>query len=218
MRPLLSLDSSSTESDVFYVERPSEESGPARNDSPAVLNSTQLSEAMARETITISSVASLEPQIVTIDSDANEPTILHGFGNQHPTVPPSLNDLNLPPNPFNVLATMAVIRADQEYGLQSQEPSITSPISTPRMTVSTIEGWETTHTTTDDATLYSDDEARRVFWDISSGEPFDSNEPRHVSIASIPSSTSPRPRRQKGKQSWDVSSQKTGVSQHICEA
>ena len=65
-------------------------------------------------TITISFVASPEPQIVTIDSDSNEPTIPYGFGSQHPIVPPSLNDLNLLPKPFNVLATMAVIQADEE--------------------------------------------------------------------------------------------------------
>ena len=100
---------------------------------------------MARETITISSVASPEPRIVTIDSDANEPTIPHGFGSQHPIVPPSLNDLNLPQNPFSVLATMVAIQADEKYSRQSQEPSISSPILTPPMNVSTIEGWETTH-------------------------------------------------------------------------
>ena len=31
----------------------------------------------------------------------------YGFGRQLPIIPPSLNDLNLPPNPFNILATMA---------------------------------------------------------------------------------------------------------------
>ena len=65
----------------------------------------------------------------------------YGFGNQQPIVPPSLNDLNLPPNPFNVLATIAVIRVDDEYSPQSPEPTIPSPISTPPMNVSTIEGW-----------------------------------------------------------------------------
>ena len=115
MNPLLSLDSSFTEPDDFHVERSSEEGSSARNKTPVVLNSTELSGAMARETTTISSVTSPEPQIVTIASGSNEPTIPHGFGSQHPIVPPSLNDLNLPPNPVNVLATMAVIRADEEY-------------------------------------------------------------------------------------------------------
>ena len=160
MNTLLSLESSSTESDVSYVKRSSEESNLDRNHTPAALTSTQLSGAMARETITISSVASLEPQIVTIDSDYNEPTTPYGFGSQHPIVPPSVSELNLPPNPFNVLATMGAIRADEECSLQSPKPSIASPISTSPMNVNTIEGWEITHTTTDDATFYTDDEPK----------------------------------------------------------
>ena len=74
MSPLLFLDSSCTESDVFYVERSSEDVSPAPNNTPAVLNSTQLSGALASETITISSFNSLEQQIVKMDSDSNEPT------------------------------------------------------------------------------------------------------------------------------------------------
>ena len=160
-----------------------------------------------------------EPQIVTIDSDSNEPTIPYGMGNQHPIVPPSLNHLKLPPNPFNVLATMAVIRPDEEYNPQSPEPSIPSPIFTPPMNLSTIEGWETTHTTTDDNTFYSEDEPRRVYWDSSSSETFDSKEPRQVSSASSRSSTPPPTRRQKRKLSMGRSSpQKGGVSQHTFEA
>ena len=80
MNSLLSLDSSCTESDVFYVEHSSQEDSPACNNTPAVLNSTQLSGAMARETNIISSVACLEPHIVTKDSDSKEPTIPYGFG------------------------------------------------------------------------------------------------------------------------------------------
>ena len=132
MNPLPSLDPSSTESNVLHVERSSEEGSPARNNTPAVLNSTQLSGAKARETITISSVASLEPQLVTIDSDSNEPTFPYGFGSQHPFVPPRPNDLNLPPNPFNVLATMAMIRSDKEYSRQSPGPSIRLQFRRPR--------------------------------------------------------------------------------------
>ena len=180
------------------------------SNNPAVLNSTQLSGAMAWETLTISSVASLELQIVTIDWDANEHTIPHRFGSQHPIVPPSLNDLNLPPNLFIVLATMAVIRADDEYSPQSPEPSIPSPVSTPPMNMSTLEGWETTHTLTDDATFSSEDEPRLVYWDISSNENFDSNEPRHVSTASSPSSKPPPPRGQKRKLSMRMSFSKKG--------
>ena len=151
---------------------------------------------MERETITITSVASPEPRNVAIDSESNEPTMPYGFGSQHPIVPLSLNDLNLPPNSFKVLATIAVVRADEQYGPQSPEPSIPSPISTPPMNVSAIEGWDTTHTTTDDATFYTDDKPRRVYWDTSSSDTFDSNEPRNVSVAPSPSFTPPTPRRQ----------------------
>ena len=214
-----SLDSSSAESDVFNVERSSEKASFIRNNTPAIFSSTELSGALEREIITISSVASSEPRIVTLDSDSNNPTIPYGLGSQQPIVPPSLNDLNLPRNPLNVLATMAVIPADNAYSPQSPEPSIPSPISTPPMNVSTIEGWDTTYTTTDDATFYTDDEPRKVYWDISSSETFDSNEPRNVFVASSPSSTPPPPRRQKRNLSMGMSFlQKGGVSQHTCEA
>ena len=159
----ISLDSSSTESDVFYVEQSSEEGNPIRNNTPAILNSREISGAIEREVITISSVASPEPRILTLDSDSNDPTIPYGFGSQQPIVPPSLNDLNLPPNPFNMLATMAVVRVDDAYSPHSPEPCIPSPISTPPMNVSTIEGGDTTNTTTDDATFNTDDEPRRVY-------------------------------------------------------
>ena len=119
----LSSNSSSTESDVFYVEQSSVEGSPIRNNTPAILNSTEISGAMEREVITISSVASPEPRIVTLDSDSNDPTIPYGFGNRQPIVPPSLKDLNLPRNPFNVLATMAVIRGNDAISPQSPEPS-----------------------------------------------------------------------------------------------
>ena len=195
----ISLNSSSTESDVFYVEQSSGEGNPIRSITPAILNSTEISGAMQREAITFFSVASPEPRIVTLDSDSNDPTIPYGFGSQYSIVSPSLTDLNLPPNSFIVLATIAVIRADDECSRQSPEPSIPSPISTPPMNVSTIEGWDKTHTTTDVATFYTDDEPRRVYWDISSSDTFDSNEPRNVSVAWSPSSTPPPPRRQKRK-------------------
>ena len=215
----LSLDSLSTESDNFYVERSSEEGSPIRNNTPVVLNSTQLSGAMAKLTITISSIAPPEPQIVTIDSYSNETTFPYGFGNQHPIMPPSLNDLNLPHNPFNVLATMAVIRQVKEYSLQSPDPSIPSPMSTPQMNLSTIEDWETPHTTTDDNTFYSESAPRRVYRDISPKETFGSNEPSEVSLDSSPSSTPPPPPRQKRKLSIGISfCQKVGVPQHSCEA
>ena len=123
------------------MEHYSEAGSPIRNKTPAALYSTELSEAMARETITFSSVASPEPQTVTIDSDSNEPP----FPYQHPIVAPNLSDLNLPYNPFNVLATMGAIRQDKEYSPLPQEPPDPSPIFTGPMDLSTIEGWETAH-------------------------------------------------------------------------
>ena len=207
----ISLDSSSTESDVFYVEQSSTEGSPIRNITPALLNSAEISGAMEREVITISSVASPEPPIVTLDSDSKDPTSPYGFGSQQPIVLPSLNDLNLPPNPFNVLATRVISRADDAFSPPSPEPSIPSPISTPPMNVSTIEGWgDITHTTTDDATFCTDDEPRRVYWDILSSDTFDCNEPRNVSVASSPSSTPPPPRRQKRKLSIGMSFSQKG--------
>ena len=71
---------SSTDSDVFYVEQSSPERSPIRHNTPIMLNSTQLSGAMDPETIKISSVASPEAQIVTIESDSNEPTFPYAFG------------------------------------------------------------------------------------------------------------------------------------------
>ena len=174
---------------------------------------------MERYTITTSSVASPEQQIVMIDSDSNEPTFPFGFGSQHPIVPPSLNDLNLPPNPFSLLATVAVFQPDKEYSPQSPELFVPSPIPTPPLNLTTIEGWETTLTTTDDNTFYSEEEPRRVCWDTFPSELFDSNETRHVAFASSPSSTSPPPRRQKRKPSMRMPfPQKGGESQHTCEA
>ena len=117
----------------------------------------------------ISTIASPQPHIFTINDDSNEPTLPYGFGRQLPIVPPNLNDLNLPPNPFNILATMAVVLQtqnthDDNYSPHSPEPSELSSISTPPMNVSAYNSWETTHSTTDDNTFYSEDEPRRVYW------------------------------------------------------
>ena len=126
----------STDSDVSYVEQSSSNQGVPRPNTPIVFNSTEISGDDTREIISISSIASPEPHIVTIDDDSNQITIPYGFGQQLPIVPPSLNDLNLPPNPFNILATMAVVHQtqntyDDNYSPQSQEPSDLSSISTP---------------------------------------------------------------------------------------
>ena len=157
--------------------------------------------------ISISSIASPEPQIVTIDDDSNEPTMPYGFGRQLPIVPPSLNYLNLPPNPFNILATMAISNNiedtnDNNYSPQSPEPSEPSPIPTPPMNMSAFNSWETSYTTTDDGTIHSSDAPRRIYF-------------------LPPSRSSPPspPRKQKRKLSLGMSFPKEGgVSQHVREA
>ena len=131
----ISLDS--TDSDVFYVEQSSSEPSPRRHNTPNILNSTEISEQHISRMPSISSIASPQPRIFTIDDDSNEPTMPYGFGQQLPIVPHSLNDLHLPPNPFNILATMAIANNNDEtthddnYGPQSPEPSDLSSISTP---------------------------------------------------------------------------------------
>ena len=138
--------------------------------------------------------------------------------------PPSLNDLNLPPNPFNILATMAVVHQTQNthvdnYSPQSPEPSELSSISTPPMSVSAFNSWETSYTSTDNNTFYTSDEPRRVYWDLSSDDDLGSSVPRNPSVASSPCITPPPPRAQKRKLSLGMSFPKDGgVSQHICEA
>ena len=157
----------SSNSDVFYVEQTSNEPSPQGNNSPNILNSTEISQAYPARMPSVSSIASPEPRSFTIDYNKNEPTMPYGFGRQLPIVPPSLNDLNLPPNPFNILNTMAVVTETHDdndgYSSQSPEPSDPSPISTPPMNVSTFNSWETRHTTTDDNAFYSSDEPRRVY-------------------------------------------------------
>ena len=196
-----------TDSDVFYVEQSSNDQSIPRPNTPIVLISTEISGDDTLEMIFISSIASPEPQIVTIDDDSNEPRIPYGFGRQAPIVPPNLNNLNLPPNLFNNLATMAIANYTEKanknnYGPESPEPSEPSPISTPPMKVSAFNSWETSYTTTDDDTFHSSDEPRRIYF--------------------LPPSPSPPPsppRRQKRRLSLGLSFSKEGaVSQHICEA
>ena len=160
----MSIDS--LDSDVFFVEQISNEPSPQRNISPNILNSTELSHTQTARMTSVSSIASPDPQILTIHDDANEPTMPYGFGRQFAIVPPSLNDLNLPPNPFNILATMAVVNYTDDgnnnnYSPQSPEPSEPSPITTPPMNISNFDSWDTSHMATDDNTFYSVDEPRR---------------------------------------------------------
>ena len=128
----------------------------------------------------------------------------YGFRRQLPIVPPSLNDLNLPPNPFNILATMAVASNtektnDDNYSPQSPDPSELSSISTPPRNVSAFNSWETSYTTTDDDIFHSSDEPRRIYF--------------------LPPSPSPPPsprRRQKKSWAWECPFQKRGsVAAHL---
>ena len=160
MAPNNSIDS--VDSHVFFVEELSKEPSPQRNNSPNILNSTELSVTHVGEMPTTSSVASLERDIVTLDDNSSEPTMPYGFGRQLPNKPLSLNDLSLPPNPFYILAKMAVVHHtedgnDENYSPRSPEPSEPSTISTPRMNVSTFNSWETPHTTTNDNTFNSEE-------------------------------------------------------------
>ena len=69
----------STDSDIIYVEQSSTDLSPQRKITPKILNSTELSGALALEHITLSSVASPEPRLDTIHPDSNEPTLLMGM-------------------------------------------------------------------------------------------------------------------------------------------
>ena len=108
----------SDESDVFYVEQSSSELSPQRHNTPNILYSTEISEQHTARVPSMSSIASPEPRIFTIDDNSNEPTMPYGFGWQLPIVLPSLNDLNLPPNHFNILNTMAIITQTQDNNEQ----------------------------------------------------------------------------------------------------
>ena len=146
----------------IYVEQSSNEQSLPTPNTPTILNSPEVSGNDSQEKILKSTSKLPEPQIVTILPDSNEPTKPYGFGRQLPIIPPNLNDLNLPSNPFNILTTMAVAKHTEDgngnnYSPPSPEPSDPSPISTPPMNVSTFNSWETPHTTTDDNTFYSEE-------------------------------------------------------------
>ena len=81
------ISMASDDSDVFYVEQSSSELRPQRHNTPNILNSTVISEQHTAGMPSISSIASPEPQIFTIDDDSNEPTMPYGFGLQLPIVP-----------------------------------------------------------------------------------------------------------------------------------
>ena len=160
----------------FYAEQSSGEPSPPRRITPIVLNSTEMSGNNNREMIILSSIASPGPQIVTNYSDWNETTMPYVFKLQLLNNPPSLNDLNLPLNIFHILATRAKAQPtaeehDQNYSPQSPKSSDPSPLSTPPMNLSTTEGLETPHTTTDDNMLYSHNEPVNNYFIPSSPSP-----------------------------------------------
>ena len=88
-------------SDVFYVEQSSNDPSLTSPNTPTVLDSTEMFGNETREKISISSIASPGPQIVTIDSDWNEPAEPYGFGRQFPIPPPNLNNLIVLPIQFS---------------------------------------------------------------------------------------------------------------------
>ena len=190
----------SIDSDVFFGEQIFSEPSPQRNISLNYINSTEQLRTHTKEMPKYSSFASSESDIVSIDDNSNEPTFRYGLGAQQPIVPPSLNNLNLPPNPYNILAAMTVIQQnrtqrDGNYSPQSPEPSELSPIATPPMNLSAIVAWGTPHTTTDDNTFNSEDGPRRVHWSSLLDETFHSGgEPKRIYLLPSPSPPSPIPK------------------------
>ena len=87
----------STDSDVYFVEHSPSKPSSIRCISPIIVNSMELSGIHAKEMLTISSDTSPELDIVTLDDDSNDPAFSYRFGPQQPIIPPSLNDLHLPP-------------------------------------------------------------------------------------------------------------------------
>ena len=215
----------SIDCEVNFVEQPSSDSSLQRNNSLNILQSTELSGKRTREMPTFSSVTSPEPDFVTLDDNFNDTTFPYGFVKQQPIVPPSLNDLNLLPNPFSILAATRVVQQKttqqhvDKYSPQSPEPSEPPPMSTPPMNLSTIDGWETLHTITIDNTFYSEDEPKRAHWNSPLDETFHS-EGKPWWIYLLPSPSPPSsPRKMERKLEIRMSSPKRKrVSQHACEA
>ena len=73
-----------SDSDVFYVERSSAKQTPLKRDNSNVRNATELSGVHVGDLIKISPVTSPEPNILTVESDTNEPTIPYSYGTQDP--------------------------------------------------------------------------------------------------------------------------------------
>ena len=118
------LSINSVDTGVFFEEPLSSELSPRRNNSPVILNSTELTGTHTREMSTNSPFASPEPDIVTLDDNSNEPTFQYGFGAQQPIDLPSLKDLNRRPNPFKIQAALTeflknLTQHDNKYSPQS---------------------------------------------------------------------------------------------------
>ena len=99
----------SINSDEFFLGQLWNEQSLQLNKSRHTLSCLELSAIHTREMPTLSSVTSPEPDIATLDDCSNDPLFPFGFETQQPIVPPSLNNLNLPPKSFNILASMAVV-------------------------------------------------------------------------------------------------------------
>ena len=74
----------SNDLDLFYVEQSPIEPSPPRPNTSIALNSTEMSGYNTREMITLSSIASPEPQDVIIVPCSNLPTVPYGVGRQLP--------------------------------------------------------------------------------------------------------------------------------------
>ena len=83
----------------FNVEQSSSEKNPPCQNTPAKLNSKELSGAFAREVNTISSVSFPEPHIVTIESEFSESTNSYRYERQEPINPLAWMTLTYPWTP-----------------------------------------------------------------------------------------------------------------------
>ena len=66
---------SSIDRQVFYEEQSSDDPSLHKPNTPIVLNSTEMSGKDTWEMISVTSIASPGPQLVTTDSDSIEPTM-----------------------------------------------------------------------------------------------------------------------------------------------
>ena len=115
MVPNISIDS--VDSDVFFVEQVSNEPSPQRNNSMNILNSTELSQTHTAGMPSVSSIATPEPTTEKFQISMRTPTNQQchtDSDGSFPILPPNLNDLNLPPVPFNILATMVVVNQEHD--------------------------------------------------------------------------------------------------------